>query len=133
MVAFAAAERLGLTCRPMTTSKDQDFLDYVLDQLAALGRVTSRPMFGCFGLYSGEDFFAIIDEGRLYFCTDETTRPTYRKAGMKTFHALKSYYEVPIDVLEDDVELCKWARDAVAVHRRKKPARKKAVSNTRRR
>jgi DNA transformation protein len=108
----------------MPNHRDEDFLAFVIDQLASLRRVTSRPMFGCFGLYSGEDFFAIIDEGRLYFCTDETTRPAFKKAGMKTFHALKSYYEVPIDVLEDDGELCKWARDAVAVHRRKKPAAK---------
>jgi TfoX/Sxy family transcriptional regulator of competence genes len=43
---------------------------------------------------------------------------------MKTFHALKSYYEVPVDVLEDDAELCRWAKDAVAVHRRKKSARR---------
>jgi DNA transformation protein and related proteins len=107
----------------MATDQNEDFLEFVLDQLSALGRVSSRPMFGCFGLYSGEDFFAIIDEGRLYFCTDEATRPAYRAAGMKTFHALKSYYEVPVDVLEDDVELCKWAREAVVVHRRKKPAR----------
>lgn len=106
----------------MPAHPDEDFLEFVLDQLSALRRVTSRPMFGCFGLYSGEDFFAIIDEGRLYFCTDDKTRAAYRKAGMKTFHALKSYYEVPVDVLEDDVELCKWAREAVAVHRRKKPS-----------
>src|SRR5262245_20934465 len=108
---------------------DEDFLELVLDQLASLRGVTSRPMFGCFGLYSGEDFFAIIDEGRLYFCTDETTRVAYRKAGMKTFHALRSYYEVPIDVLEDDVELCKWAKAAVTVHRNKKP--RKAASSKR--
>jgi DNA transformation protein len=108
----------------MPSHPDQDFLEFVLDQLSALRRVTSRPMFGCFGLYSGEDFFAIIDEGRLYFCTDESTRAGYRGAGMQAFHALKSYYEVPIDVLEDDVELCTWARAAVAVQRRKKPARR---------
>ena len=108
----------------MPAHPDEDFLEFVLDQLAELGDVTSRPMFGCFGLYSGEDFFAIIDEGRLYFCTDETTRPAFKKAGMQTFHALKSYYEVPVDVLEDDVELCRWARDAVAVHRKKKPSPK---------
>ena len=108
----------------VTARKDQDFLEFVVDQLSTLRRVTSRPMFGCFGLYSGEDFFAIIDDGRLYFCTDETTRPAYRAAGMKTFHALKSYYEVPVDVLEDDTELSKWAREAVAVHRRKRSSRK---------
>ena len=109
---------------PMPNHPDEDFLAFVLDQLAPLRPVTPRPMFGCFGLYSGEEFFAIIDEGRLYFCTDATTQPAFKQAGMKTFHALKSYYEVPVDVLEDDVELCRWARDAVAVHRRKHPPRK---------
>jgi DNA transformation protein len=113
----------------MPTPSDEDFLEFVIDQLAALSRVTSRSMFGCFGLYSGEDFFAIIDEGRLYFCTDEATRPAYRAAGMKTFHALKSYYEVPVDVLEDDAELCKWAREAVLVHR-KKPRGKRGSRKT---
>ena len=115
----------------MAAGQNEDFLEFVMDQLSGVRDVTSRPMFGCFGLYSGEDFFAIIDEGRLYFCTDEITRPAYRKAGMKTFHALKSYYEVPIDVLEDDIELCKWAREAVAVHQRKgkpKPKRGRTTS-----
>lgn len=112
---------------------DEDFLEFVTDQLAGLRGVTSRPMFGCFGLYSGEDFFAIIDEGRLYFCTDETTRPAYRAFKMKTFHALKSYYEVPVDVLEDDMELCKWAREAIVVHRKKssgKSTRRKSKTIT---
>ncbi len=103
----------------MPSAANQDFLEFVLDQLSGLRRVTPRPMFGCIGLYSGDDFFAIIDEGRLFFCTDETTRARYRSAGMPAFQALRSYYEVPVDVLEDDASLCAWARDAVEVHRRK--------------
>ena len=107
----------------MSHSANQDFLEFVLDQLSGLRRVTSRPMFGCIGLYSGDDFFAIIDEGRLFFCTDETTRTRYRSAGMSTFQALPSYSEVPVDVLEDDASLCAWAREAVDVHRRKPRSR----------
>jgi DNA transformation protein len=109
--------------------QNEDFLEFVTDQLAGLRPLSSRAMFGCIGLYSGDDFFAIIDEGRLYFCTDETTRADFIAAGMKTFHALKSYYEVPVDVLEDDVELCKWARKAVTVHR-KKPGHKRGSQRT---
>ena len=108
----------------MATKKDQDFVDFVLDQLSGLRRISSRPMFGCIGLYCGDDFFAIIDDGHLYFCADETTRARYEAAGMRTFQALRSYYEIPVDVLEDDAALCEWAREAIAVHR-KKPARKR--------
>jgi TfoX/Sxy family transcriptional regulator of competence genes len=36
---------------------------------------------------------------------------------------LKNYFEVPVDVLEDDGELEAWARRAVDVQRRKHAAR----------
>lgn len=117
--------------KPVASSKDQDFLDFVIDQLARVKPITSRRMFGGIGLYQGETFFAIIDEGRLYFVTDEVTRPSYEDRGMKPFQYapgkfIHTYYEVPVDVLEDDRELCDWARAAVAAQGRrktKKPAR----------
>ena len=99
----------------MGDGMNEDFLAFVLDQLEGLSAVSSRPMFGCIGLYSADVFFAIIDDGRLYFITDETNRPGYVRAGMKAFHALRSYYEVPVDVLEDDALLRVWAREAVEV------------------
>ena len=92
--------------------------------------MTSRRMFGGIGLYCGDEFFALIDEGRLYFFTDARTRPRYEARGMRAFEYapgqfLRSYYEIPVDVLEDAGELCTWAREAVDAHRRK-PKRKKA-------
>jgi len=114
----------------MPSRSDEDFLAFVTDQLSGLRRVSARSMFGCFGVYAGEDFFAIIDQGRLYFVTDEATRAGYVAAGMKAFHALKSYFEVPVDVLEDDVELCKWARAAVAVQRSRKGRGRKHARRT---
>jgi DNA transformation protein len=106
----------------MPPHKDQDFLEFVLDQLSALKSVTSRRMFGGIGLYRAETFFAIIDEGRLYFLTGESTRPRYEARGMKAFQYapgkfLHTYYEVPVDVLEDDGALCQWALEAVDVQR----------------
>jgi DNA transformation protein len=113
----------------MAALDDQDFLEFVLDQLAGLKAVTSKRMFGGIGLYQADTFFAIIDEGRLYFVTDETTREAYTSTGMKPFQYapdkfIHTYYEVPVDILEDDGALCEWARAAVAAQgdrTRKKP------------
>lgn len=94
--------------------KTDSFLEYVLDQLRGLEKVEARRMFGAHGLYQAGVFFAIVDDGRLYFKTDEESRTEYQRLGMRPFQPsekqiLKSYYEVPVDILEDDEALCLWA------------------------
>jgi TfoX/Sxy family transcriptional regulator of competence genes len=42
--------------------------------------VSSRRMFGGFGLYLGGVFFGVISDGKLYFRTDETSRADYFEA-----------------------------------------------------
>ena len=102
--------------------RDDGFLEFVLDQLSRMPGVRSRRMFGAHGLYQRDDFFAIVDDGRLYFRTSDTTRPEYESRGMKPFaptpkQVLKNYFEVPVDILEDDSELCEWAKKAVTAQR----------------
>lgn len=94
------------------------FKDYVLDQLTDLRGMKTRAMFGGYGLYRGEVFFGIIHKGRLYFKTDDRTRPIYVTQGMEPFRpnakqTLKSYYEVPADVIEDSGQLTDWASKAI--------------------
>lgn len=105
----------------MNSSKQQ-FRDFVLDQLTAFRPVDCRAMFGGYGLYAGSAFFGILHNNRLYFKTDsadtKSTEP-YRARGMKPFRpnkrqTLKSYYEVPADVLEEPRELSEWAARAVS-------------------
>ena len=89
-----------------------------MDQLRPLGRVACRAMFGGYGLSQGEIFFGILYKGRLYFKTDPASRPLYRQYGMRPFRptaqmTLKTYYEVPLGVLEDGDELITWAQRAV--------------------
>jgi DNA transformation protein len=89
-----------------------------LDQLQGIDDVEARRMFGGFGLYQDETFFGIIHNGRLYFKIDESTVGEYRKRKMKPFRpnakqTLKSYYQVPVDVIEDADELREWAVKAV--------------------
>jgi len=107
------------------TRKDESFKDFVLDQLRALDAVEARRMFGGFGLYQDETFFGIVHKGKLFFKVDETTIGAYRKHRMKPFRPnakqmLKSYYQLPVEVLEDPDELCVWARRAIGCQTRKK-------------
>jgi DNA transformation protein len=99
--------------------KHDGFRDFVLDQLGELSGLTHRAMFGGYGLYCGRVFFGIIHEGRLYFKTDGTTRVAYVTRDMKPFcpnpkQTLKTYYEVPVDVMEDGEQLTAWAARAVS-------------------
>jgi DNA transformation protein and related proteins len=97
-----------------------DFLQYILEQLARLPRVTSRRMFGAIGLYSDAVFFGIIDNDTVFFKVDDSTRERYVARGSEPFRPYKdrpevsmSYFQVPVDVLEDADEFVPWARGAV--------------------
>ncbi len=98
-------------------TKSDGFRDFVLDQLDGLRGVTCRAMFGGYGLYRGDVFFGIIHKGRLYFKTDEKSRAAYRERGMKPFRpnrkqTLKTYYEVPVEIVEDAEQFAAWAARA---------------------
>jgi DNA transformation protein and related proteins len=108
------------------------FLQYVLEQLGRLGRVSQRRMFGAVGLYGDGLFFALIDDDTLYFKVDDTTRPDYESRNMQPLRPFKdkpdlsmTYYTVPADVLDDPEELVAWARRSVAIASKPKKRAKK--------
>jgi DNA transformation protein len=105
--------------------QDESFKDFVLDQLQELEDVEARRMFGGYGLYQDETFFGILHKDKLYFKVDESTLAEYRKRKMRPFRpnvkqTLKSYYQVPVDVIEDNDELCEWAKKAIRCQQSKK-------------
>ena len=97
---------------------------YILEQLAVVGPVTARAMFGGLGLYHQGVFFGLVDDDTLYFKVDNTNRGDYERAGTGPFRPSADegptlgYYEVPADVLEDRAALREWAVKAVSVARR---------------
>jgi DNA transformation protein len=99
------------------------FLEYVREQLAGLGPVTVRRMFGGAGLYHRGLFFAVMDDDQLFFKVNDRTRPAYQAKGSGPFAPMpneapmRAYYEVPSDVLDDRALLVEWARLAVGVAR----------------
>ena len=98
------------------TTKHDGFKDFVLDQLADLHGVRCRAMFGGYGLSRNGTFFGIIHKGRLYFKVTPKTVDRYKDQGMKQFRpnakqTLRSFYEVPVDIVEDAEHLTEWAEE----------------------
>lgn len=97
-------------------SVTQEYIDYIIDQLRDFGAVTSMRMFGGAGLYRNGVFFGLVADDALYFKVAETNKKDYLDAGSEPFKPFgsyqMSYYEVPVDVLEDPQELSLWAQKA---------------------
>lgn len=85
-----------------------------MEDLEPLGDVTSRAMFGGFGIYEGGKMFALIGDAELYFKVDDSTRASFEEAGSEPFEKMP-YYLVPPEVVENPEHLREWARAAIAV------------------
>lgn len=127
--------------------QSQEYLQYVLEQLHGLGGVVSRRMFSGAGLYQDDVFFGLLFRDTLYFKVNDANRADYESRGMGRFqpfpdkpHLSLTYYEVPVDVLEDREELASWARRSIAAAlaiaaekrvRKRRPARASKAGATR--
>ena len=106
-----------------------EFVEYVLEQLSSWGEVSVRRMFGGAGLYRGGTMFAVIADDVAYLKVDDSNRDDFVRAGSAPFEpypdkiktTIRTYYEIPADVLEDPSELAKWAeRSWLVAQKRKK-------------
>lgn len=104
---------------------NDELRDYLLANLGHLG-LRVRPMFGGFGLYLGEHYFGIINEGAAWFRADEESRPEYLARGMPAFQprnrprgpkTIDRNFRVPDDVLSDPEALAAWALRASRARR----------------
>jgi DNA transformation protein len=105
------------------------FADFVVEQLDGCGPIVTKRMFGGVGIYSGDTFFALIDNDVLYLKVDDSTRGDFECAGCAPFRPYgddresMNNYSVPVAVLEDADELVAWGRKAIAVALRKRRPR----------
>jgi DNA transformation protein len=103
----------------MPAKKVDTFKDFILDQLRDVPALSIRSMFGGHGLYKAGRFFGIIHKGQLYFRVSPKTLSDYVDRGCKPFkpgkkQTIKSYYEVPAEILENAAELAQWATKSAA-------------------
>lgn len=104
----------------------EEFLAYVLDQFSSWGSVTARKMFGGAGLYRDGKMFGLVADDIAYLKVDDSNREDFSLAGSSPFKpypdkpATMSYFEIPLDVLEEPAELVKWAKRSLVIQKRKK-------------
>ncbi len=128
--APAKASRGTLT--PMRSS--EGFRDYVCEQLSDVRELVAKPMFGGVGFYSGEAFFGILAREQLYLKVGDANRAMYEAAGSAPFKPYAdrtmtmTYWEVPVRVLEDADELCRWARMSIALAQASPAKRKRQAA-----
>jgi len=107
------------------------FHDYVVgDVLVHISGVTSRTMFGGYGLYLNGAIFAIItSDTELRFKVDDSNRAEYEAVGSTpltyTGHkdnkpTVMQYWLVPEEVMEDREHIANWVEAAAAISRKKK-------------
>ncbi|MBM3115905.1 TfoX/Sxy family protein [Jeongeupia naejangsanensis] len=94
-----------------------EYLDWLIDELAPLGTIRARSMFGGWGLYCEELFFAIVDDDVLYLKADALNRAAFVAEGVAPFSytargkvQTMSYYRLPDAALDDATALQHWAR-----------------------
>jgi DNA transformation protein and related proteins len=95
------------------------FAEDMVDRLSDLADLELRSMFGGHGLYAEGTMFGIVFKHCLYLKVDDDSRADFEARGAGPFEPsrgqiLKSYYEVPADVIDDDRELLRWARRALS-------------------
>ena len=87
----------------------------VVQVLAPLGDVSSRKMFGGFGVFESGVMFALINsQGDVHLKVDDSNRTFFDAAGA-TQHGRMPYFQVPVRVLGDEGEFRDWAQVSVDI------------------
>jgi DNA transformation protein len=108
-------------------AKNTAFHDYVVyDLMSELDWITSRAMFGGWGIYQYKLIFGIIIGDELYLKVDETNQKDFEKLGSHPFEyfakskkVTMSYWLVPGDTLEDREVLRVLVEQSVKINRNK--------------
>jgi DNA transformation protein len=111
------------------------FVEFLSEQLAPLGGVTMRRMFGATGVFCDGLLFAVVSEDTLYFRVDDHNRTAFKEAA--SFPPLSyekkgrtidlSFWRAPERLFDDTDELVMWSRMALAAARRVAAKRERAA------
>ena len=102
------------------------FAEFLREQLAPLGRLTMRRMFGKTGVFCNGVMFGMVRDNTLYFRVDDHNRAAFKEAASfpplnyekKGFSIDLSFWRVPERLFDEPDNLVTWAQAALAAARR---------------
>jgi DNA transformation protein and related proteins len=102
------------------------FGEFLRDQLAPLGRVTMRRMFGKTGVFCDGFMLGMVRDDTLYFRVDDHNRAAFKEA--ESFPPLNyekkgstidlAFWRAPERLMDEPDELVTWSRIALEAARR---------------
>lgn len=110
-----------------------ELVRHATELFAPLGSIRSKAMFGGWGFYCDDLFFAIVAYDTLYLKADAESAERFRAAGGEAFTfsykdgrtETMNYWTVPEEAMENPAEMRPWAQTALAAAiRSRMPARK---------
>jgi DNA transformation protein and related proteins len=111
------------------------FSEFLREQLAPLGRVTMRRMFGKTGVFCDGVMFGMVTDNMLYLRVDDHNRAEFKEA--EAFPPLSyekqgsaidlSFWRAPERVFDEPDELVAWVRIALAAAHRVAAKRERAA------
>jgi DNA transformation protein and related proteins len=111
------------------------FAEFLHEQLAPLGHLTLRRMFGKTGVFCDGVMLGMVTENTLYFRVDDQNRATFGEAQsypplnyQKKGSAIDlAFWRVPERLFDEPDELVIWARAALAAAHRVAAKRQKTA------
>ena len=102
------------------------FAEFLHDQLAPLGRVTMRRMFGKTGVFCDGLMFGMVTDDTLYLRVDDHNRAAFKEAEAdpplnyekKGSTIDLAFWRAPERLFDEPDELVTWARAALGAARR---------------
>jgi DNA transformation protein len=89
--------------------------EWLVDSLSSMGALTSKQMFGGFGVFCGGVMFALVDStGLAHLRADESSAPACEESGSAK-HSRMPYWSIPEAVLTSDEQLVTWATRALSI------------------
>ncbi|MCA9507052.1 MAG: TfoX/Sxy family protein [Leptospiraceae bacterium] len=94
---------------------NNEFRDFVLDQLSGMGGFETKNMFGGTAVLKDGVAFAKIKQGTLWLKVNDKNIENFTKMGMKQYtygndnQRKLNFYEAPAEVLENADQLVEWA------------------------
>ena len=113
----------------------ESFAEFLREQLAPLGGITMRRMFGKTGVFCDGVMFGMVTENTLYLRVDDESKEAFKEA--EAYPPLNyakgggtidlSFWRIPERLFDEPEEFVAWARSALAAAHRVAAIRERAA------
>lgn len=97
------------------TAAAETMIKSLVEDLKEIENLTSKKMFGGFGLFHDGKMFGIVDsEGSPFFKVNDELKVDFENRGGHQ-HSRMPYFSIPKEILSEKESLLDWARRSITI------------------